>query len=154
MIENETISFPTTCDGFIEVNLAQYILNRSTETDETNCDHWPCSNMYTRCDGFWNCMDGSDELNCSNWSSTCAANEFKCVSAETFELICLSAIHAGDGHVDCLGGSDERVYCRRQRPAATDERYRCWNSTECITVYRMCTNLEQCPFEDDKKFFE
>lgn len=34
------------------------------ETDETNCEHWPCNIQYTRCDRYWTCDDGSDEVNC------------------------------------------------------------------------------------------
>jgi hypothetical protein len=148
----ELISFPTICDGFIEINLDQYINNHSVETDETSCDQWPCINVYTRCDDFWNCKNGSDELNCPHLSNTCAENEFKCVSAETFEFICLASIHANDGYIDCLGGSDERFHCRDQYPEISEIRFHCWNSTECIDVYSMCTNKDPCPYQDHNKF--
>ena len=39
------------------------------DTDETECDYWPCNNTYTRCDGFWNCFDGADEVDCNSSSS-------------------------------------------------------------------------------------
>ncbi|CAF3178965.1 unnamed protein product, partial [Rotaria sp. Silwood2] len=34
------------------------------ETDETNCDEWPCHARATRCDGVWNRPNGCDELGC------------------------------------------------------------------------------------------
>ena len=45
--------------------------------DSTNCQFWPCHNPYTRCDGIFQCLDGIDELGCSNL--ICEENEFKCV---------------------------------------------------------------------------
>ncbi|CAM4931377.1 unnamed protein product [Rotaria socialis] len=150
----ESISFGTLCDGFIEINLNQYIVNTSVETDETNCDHWPCSNIYTRCDGFWNCKNGADELNCTNLSSKCLPNEFVCVLPESFSLGCLPAIRAGDEHVDSFGGSDERFYCRNKVADDPDKRYRCSNSTKCIDIFGMCRFKEMCPFGDDDRFCE
>ena len=50
--------------GFIQVNLGGYMQDNSTETDENHCDLWPCDNLYTRCDDYWNCPNGIDELHC------------------------------------------------------------------------------------------
>ncbi|UJR34741.1 hypothetical protein I4U23_027519 [Adineta vaga] len=152
LIKNEPDSFTKICDSFVDINFESYIENRSAETDETNCEKWPCSNVYTHCNGYWNCKNGSDELNCPNLPSTCRANEFQCVSSETFALICLPAVRAGDGHVDCLGGSNERLYCRRDAPDDLTVRYRCWNSNRCIDVYNICSDIKECRFKDEKKF--
>lgn len=146
--ESTPISFGIICDGFIEINLDAYTRNHAIETDETNCDYWPCNNLYTRCDGFWNCRNGSDELNCSDLSHRCPKNEFKCISPETFNLTCLSAKFIDDGNVDCLGGADERFYCRSENLIQPHVRYRCWNSTECNNVYSLCAISEWCPFPD------
>ena len=108
--------------------------------------------MYTRCDGFWNCKNGSDELNCPDLSNICAENEFKCVSFETFQFICLPTIKAGDGHIDCFGGTDERFHCRNEYSRVTERRFRCWNTTECIDTYSLCTSLQFCPYGDQNKF--
>lgn len=153
-IVEEYVSFPDICDGFIDFKREIYVKNNSVETDETNCDQWLCNNIYTRCDGFWNCKNGIDELNCSNTSDICSENEFQCVSSKTFELGCLSASQADDGHIDCLGGSDERFYCRNQIPLVPERRYHCLNSTKCIDTYSLCRSLSLCTHEDHNRFCE
>ncbi|CAF1293409.1 unnamed protein product, partial [Didymodactylos carnosus] len=45
------------CDGIIS-----HVYNY--ETDETNCEHWPCYLFSTVCDGRKNCLDGKDEKGC------------------------------------------------------------------------------------------
>ena len=150
--EKDLISLPTTCDGFIQVNLRRYMQDNSTETDENHCDLWPCSNVYTRCDEYWNCPNGIDELNCPLLSGSCLRGEFLCVSSVTFQLICLPFVNANDGHVDCLGGADERFHCRQLLPDMPDYRYRCWNSTKCINLSYLCARTAQCPSLDDARF--
>ncbi|CAF4756798.1 unnamed protein product, partial [Rotaria sp. Silwood2] len=39
------ISFQTVCDGFTE--LLPITINGQNETDETECEQWPCNNIYT-----------------------------------------------------------------------------------------------------------
>ena len=73
------ISFQTICDGFTE--LLPIVIDERNETDETDCDNWICNNIYTRCDGFWNCRNGEDEIGCYQPSSlTCSFDEHLCVS--------------------------------------------------------------------------
>ena len=57
------ISFPTICDGFLEV--MPVVIDGRNETDESECQHWQCNNTYTRCDGHWNCFNGADEVDVS-----------------------------------------------------------------------------------------
>ena len=102
-------SFQTFCDGFVD--FTTLITHGSGESDETNCEYWPCSNTYTRCDGFWNCPNGIDELNCS-LTTNCQPTEHLCISPITYNLTCVHIDRVNDGQVDCLGGTDERGYCR------------------------------------------
>ncbi|CAF1373289.1 unnamed protein product [Adineta steineri] len=151
------------CDGFIEVNFDAYVENRETETDETNCDYWPCDNVYTRCDGFWNCENGLDELNCqASGSNDCAADQFQCVSHKTFSMMCLNVSQAGDKKMDCLGGVDEPFYCRNKYLSFEDHeprRYRCWDTDYCVSLRGICLESfeskeadEYCLLEKKERF--
>ena len=53
------------CRWFI-LSLLVYLCSRtSNETDETDCELWPCNERHTHCNGYWNRPNGCDELNCS-----------------------------------------------------------------------------------------
>ncbi|CAF5095238.1 unnamed protein product, partial [Rotaria sp. Silwood1] len=56
------ISFQMICDGLDEFIYQDS--NGKNHTDETECDYWPCNNIYTRCDGYWTCKTGKDEEYC------------------------------------------------------------------------------------------
>ena len=109
-------SFLRVCDGSINMMLGNH-------TDETNCPQdwvYECNSSWTRCDGYWQCRDGHDELNCiTKWSTpnykSCAAQQqFYCVNRTSKEDICYSNELAGNGQEDCVGGVDERIggYCQ------------------------------------------
>ena len=56
------ILFQHICDGFID--LLPIMIAERNETDETECEQWQCNNIYTRCNGVWNCPNGADEIGC------------------------------------------------------------------------------------------
>ncbi|KAJ7311608.1 hypothetical protein OS493_039920 [Desmophyllum pertusum] len=62
----------------------------------------PVCKHRARCDGTTDCLDNSDEINC-----TCLQRQFQCPSGE-----CLAAGKLCDGYKDCPGGSDENKHCR------------------------------------------
>jgi len=93
------ISFQTICDGKTE--LLPILING---TNETGCEHWECNNTYTRCDNFWLCQNGADEVNCP--SSTCPIHHHDCILPnDTSKVSCLPIAFAGDNFDHCLGGS-------------------------------------------------
>jgi hypothetical protein len=108
-------SFTMLCDGFLQYEPAVTNVPHGFDPrrDETDCDEWQCDNQYTRCDGTWNCLNGIDEAHCGQ--SNCSVNEHPCLSVNTStegEFFCLPVARAGDGIIDCIGGTDERLICR------------------------------------------
>jgi hypothetical protein len=102
------IYFQNICDNI--THLSAVLIHEQNETDETECQHWPCNNTYTRCDGFWSCKDGADEISCP--SSTFPELEHSCVFPnDTLKISWLPIARAHDGIIDCLGASDERHHC-------------------------------------------
>jgi len=90
------ISFQILCDGFFD--LTPLIINGSEETDENDCEHRLCNNSYTRCNGFWNCPNGADEVNCSP-SRLCSPLEHLCISLIHYTITYLTINKANDGDV-------------------------------------------------------
>ncbi|CAF1535660.1 unnamed protein product [Adineta ricciae] len=135
-------SFQNLCNGITQ--LSSIIIEDKEETDETNCEHWPCNNQYTQCNGAWECSSGLDEVNCDA-TSPCYPNHHLCVSPIDLEIKCLPVNQAGDGKIDCLGSTDERAFCRRYRSKDPQSRYRCWNESRCASVG--CFGLINCQYE-------
>ena len=102
-------------------------------SDEKNCSEWICISgeekcqrtgqciaKNHRCDGEFDCFDGEDELNCSLKSTQWAkerechsTNELFCITDDYIadpksQRPCIAAEKIGDGHIDCVGGRDER----------------------------------------------
>ena len=145
------IYFQDICDRHVQI--FPIIINEQNYTDESECEDWPCSNINTRCDGFWSCSDGKDEDNCTN--QICPTRTFACISRYNYSLICLSANQVDDQHIGCLGAIDEQQHCRNYD--YLDETYptfRCWEDDKCVWVYDLCNGKIDCPHGDDETFCE
>ncbi|CAF4289256.1 unnamed protein product, partial [Didymodactylos carnosus] len=142
--QNEGMMFEQICDGIVEYE-------SDGETDEMNCESWPCETKYTICDRTWSCKNGSDELDCEDSLSEkhCRNYQHYCITLDGIK--CLNATFAGDNLTDCLGSSDEREFCRKNYSRNTDLRYRCNNSDKCISPLKLCDCKYDCPDEDDEK---
>jgi hypothetical protein len=143
------IYFQTICDG--KTDLSPVLIDERYETDETGCEHWPCNNTYTRCDKYWLCKDGADEVNCPY--STCPQFEHSCVFLnDTSKVSCLPIARAGNGIIDCLGASDEPHDCQRVTADWFQYYFRCSNTKKCINPISLCDKKEQCLLGDDEIF--
>ncbi|XP_014663570.1 PREDICTED: atrial natriuretic peptide-converting enzyme-like [Priapulus caudatus] len=63
------------------------------------CDDHKCLQRSWRCDGIQDCVDGTDELNCS---SSCTDNQWRCRSQQ-----CVEKSQVCDGAPSCADDSDE-----------------------------------------------
>nr|ACC43983.1 low density lipoprotein receptor [Philodina roseola] len=145
--------FQTVCDGFTE--LTPIIIDGQPMTDETDCDHWLCNNIYTRCNKIWNCRDGRDEMNCDNsFLIDCPAHHRECLSVDTNELTCLSENRINDDHVDCIGATDEGKFCRFPGQHGSVNNFYCKNekSYVCISHRDVCDGLQNCLLNEDERF--
>lgn len=137
------IHFQIICDGILDLS-TPLIIDGENHTDESECAIWPCVNTYTRCDGIWTCPNGADEVNCE--PSRCPSREHMCISPVNYSLICLPIEKAGDGIVDCIGGSDERQLCRKSEPLYKGNRFWCSSNTSCVSTLHICTGVSDCEY--------
>ncbi|UJR38545.1 hypothetical protein I4U23_031211 [Adineta vaga] len=149
-----TILFQTICDGIQE--LYPIMINGINETDETECQQWECDNIYTHCDGFWNCFYGEDEMNCPSLSSSpvnCSLDYRLCVTKNTSEFMCLPINKINDGIVDCLGGTDESSLCLSTGTYKEKGFYCRTNySSTCLKFIELCNGRPNCLYGDDEQF--
>ncbi|CAF0995427.1 unnamed protein product [Rotaria sp. Silwood1] len=145
------ISFPIICDGFTE--LIPVIIDGRNETDETECEYWQCNNTYTRCNGFWNCLNGADEVDCDQSPILkCPLHHHICVSPDTYQFMCLPLTQANDGNIDCLGATDEPQLCRSNNHELSNVNFHCTTGEyeHCTSYVSVCFN-RQCTYKDYDK---
>lgn len=147
----DEIEFQEICDRNVQVSFVS--ADGKSYTDETDCEHWPCKNYYTRCDGFWSCPDGDDEENCLT-PQLCSPQTLPCVSPYNYTFSCLSASQVGNGHIDCLGAADERQFCRNEISTKTTDEGFCCRDGACLSIYDLCNGEKHCLLEIDKAFCE
>jgi hypothetical protein len=141
----DKIFFNQICDRTIDI--LPELIDGQNHTDETSCERWPCNNIYTRCDGFWNCVSGEDEENCRR--SICPRQFLDCISPSNYTVICLPANQVNNDIVDCLGGLDELQLCRTaDYDNGISYRFRCSNDSRCVEFSDICNLNSDCPFKD------
>ncbi|CAF1541006.1 unnamed protein product, partial [Adineta ricciae] len=150
------ILFQTICDGFVE--LAPILIGEQNHTDETECEQWQCNNIYTHCNGLWNCLNGADEIGCDSSSLlNCSPNDHICISPHTNQFMCLPITKANDGKIDCIGATDETLLCQRgQYVLHNRNNFYCikGNSDYCISYFYLCDGYQHCIDGSDEQFCE
>nr|AEN94416.1 low density lipoprotein [Adineta vaga] len=148
-IRRDLVPFHFICDGAIQLSPA--MIDNRYESDETECDYWPCDNLYAHRNGKWNCWNGLDEMNC-NSDSECQSGHHQCVSSKTFQLICLPIEKFNDGKIDCVGATDELKLCRLNQSVYTKNFY-CINDTnhKCILSSKLCAENNRCANGEDEQ---
>ena len=73
--------------------------------DEFQCENGPCVSKDLVCDGDSDCLDNSDESDC-----TCSAAKFACPSGE-----CISIENLCDSKSNCQDGTDESRCGKKHR---------------------------------------
>ncbi|CAF1516414.1 unnamed protein product [Adineta ricciae] len=140
LINIHQLPFSSICNNWIELHLAE------NETDETQCELWPCVNQYTRCNDRWECPKGIDEVHCQS-KSQCPENHHPCFFIENQTLGCLHINYVEDGIMHCFGSLDEQSYCELKYPNDPRMSYRCLNDTKCVDILTVC---DDCDRLDDK----
>ncbi|CAF0957970.1 unnamed protein product [Didymodactylos carnosus] len=85
--------------GFLCDGKTYSLLSKMNETDETNCEYWPCNNPYVRCNAFQNCFNGADEFNCPKLQ--CAFNKPQCPKPFSTNLFCPPLMTLMEKYLDC-----------------------------------------------------
>ncbi|CAF3864901.1 unnamed protein product [Rotaria sp. Silwood1] len=110
---------------------------------------------YTYSDGLWTRLDGNDAIKCPNTlNDQCRQNNISlshyCIDPYSGDMGCLPIKYAADTYVHCLGATNEQYHCQEEYPLDYDKRFKCWNSSICISPLQLCDCHVDCPFEDDE----
>ncbi|CAF0843456.1 unnamed protein product [Adineta steineri] len=151
-------------------SLCDSIWDLRNGSDETDCNEWICEPGYTKqqtnlnqwsgncinpawqCNGIWDYTDGSDEFNCNRSEQYPIPN---CLLLKTGKIILLneSNMIAGNGHVDCSGGIDERVTYACNDGFPLNERFLCNDKITCLNPMYLCNHVNDCADGEDENEF-
>ncbi|XP_015230707.1 PREDICTED: low-density lipoprotein receptor-related protein 2-like [Cyprinodon variegatus] len=127
-IKDDSVPPPETCGDY------------SFECDEGRCR----PNSY-RCDGIFDCVDKTDEANCTDTGGTCSPYAFTCDNKH-----CIYSSWRCDGFDDCGDGSDE-TDCPTRVPTTCSASYFTCDNDKCISKNWVCDGDNDCGDGSDEQ---
>jgi len=110
--------------------------------DEFHCGSNECINKLFLCDGKMDCLDNSDEKNCTTIKTfkedidlDCLTPSKQCVDIITNKSICLPIEKFCNNHRDCIDGSDEGGHCDKDPCFNTQCQGSCHNTPSGALCY-------------------
>ena len=128
-------------------------ISATVDTNATTLNLYKCQSNYNStgeyvlehflCDGKIDCLDGSDESNCSTFECNSQYGMFQCEDNSE----CISLSNYCDHRIDCSDSSDEH---RCHYPSCSSDEYECHNG-QCVQLTQLCDLSVDCFDNSDEE---